>query len=704
MGRFKYFISFLLIIAINTKANSYNSLGQTGLINLPSAEIHQEQSIYLTLTRSSFLKLGTITVSPFDWLEASYFYYRPDDLLWGGAKGLYLDKGFNVKFSYKPESLLLPHIAIGLDDFAGTGQFTREYILTTYNFNNFKLTSGLGWGKFVGDSSISNPFSVLGDRFNTRNETSFGLGGEPNFKTIFHGRATPLIGMEMNVPYIKNLTFKIENDPFDYFDFACCGEGLSEESNKVRSKDSDINFGVSYKYKKYGNIDFAYVKGNTWNLSISIGFSANDKHRKKNAFKPEIGNTDFNQTDVKNEFYLDLLENLNKNKLYLQSASINNNKLEVTIDSAEHINPIIYSSRAAYIANNIAQYNKMSFDKIEVGHIIRGSKINSITYRSDELDLIDRYPDVLVKKYAEVSDSKELEYKRHEFQPLVDYPILINTYAPDIRTHIGSPEKFLYSGFGISLSSELQISRNLVVYSSLGRSFVDNFDEKISSPNTQLAPVRTQIVDYLQQSSDSFYLKHLHLEYIRPVFNNLYTKFSFGYLESMYGGFVGEVLYKPYLTNIAVGAEYNKVKKREFDQRFSFKEYEVTMPRFNFAYYHPKTNILAKWSYGKYLAGDKGYSLDISRRMPSGWKAGFFFSQTNVSAEEFGEGSFDKGFYINVPLSLFRKDYNKDIRGFSLRTMTRDGGQQLEIQNRLIDSFYGSTYSEINENWNNYLD
>ena len=99
MNKLKYIISFILIIALNTNASSYNSIGQTGLINLPSAEIHEEQSIYFTFTRSSFIKLGTLTVSPFDWLEASYFYYRPDDLLWGGGKGLYLDKGFNVKLS-----------------------------------------------------------------------------------------------------------------------------------------------------------------------------------------------------------------------------------------------------------------------------------------------------------------------------------------------------------------------------------------------------------------------------------------------------------------------------------------------------------------------------------------------------------------------------------------------------------------------------
>ena len=93
----------------------------------------------------------------------------------------------------------------------------------------------------------------------------------------------------------------------------------------------------------------------------------------------------------------------------------------------------------------------------------------------------------------------------------------------------------------------------------------------------------------------------------------------------------------------------------------------------------------------------------MSRRMPSGWQAGFFFSRTNVSAEDFGEGSFDKGFYFNVPLNIFTKDYSKDFNGFRLRTMTRDGGQKLELRNRLSDSFYGSTFDEISENWNDYL-
>jgi hypothetical protein len=172
----------------------------------------------------------------------------------------------------------------------------------------------------------------------------------------------------------------------------------------------------------------------------------------------------------------------------------------------------------------------------------------------------------------------------------------------------------------------------------------------------------------------------------------------------MYGGVASEILYKPFNKNYAASIEFNNVKKRAFDQKFNFQNYKVQTSRFNAAYYYSKMNILAKWSYGTYLAKDRGYTFDISRRMPSGWKAGVWFSNTNVSAEQFGEGSFDKGFYFSVPLNIFSKGYSKNVTGFSLRTMTRDGGQQLELRNRLIDSFYGSSLIEINENWTNYLD
>jgi hypothetical protein len=708
MRNIKFFILcfFIFLPTGSLWASSYNSFGQTGLILTPSAEVNESQSVAFTFTRNDFIKLGTITVTPFEWLEASYFYYRPDDLLWGNTKGLYLDKGFNIKFSFKPKSILLPRIAIGLDDFAGTGQFTREYIASTYSFKNFKLTTGVGWGKYAGIDSIKNPLSILSNKFSIRpaNNGQLGQGGEPSYDQWFRGPSALLLGLEYRVKNMNNLSLKIEHDPYDYFKFSCCGEGLSEESLSARRKDMNTNIGLSYRYKDIANIDLSLVKGNSWNLSFSIGFSGSKNYRKKPKFKSDISDYDFQESSSKNEFYLDLLSNLNSQKLYLQTADLEKSSLNMTIESEEHFNPIIYSARAAYIAKEISSLNNINLEYIEVGHIIRGIKVNSIQYSTSDLNLTNRRPNVLIKRNSQINDENIKSHNDHEFKPRVNFPVFINQLLPDIRTHVGSPERFLYSGIGIKVSTEIQFSRNIVFYSDIGKSISNNFDRKVSDPNSALPNVRTGVLDYLQQSSKDIYISNMVIESIWSPYKNIYTKLSMGYLESMYGGISSEILYKPFKSNTAFSYEYNDIRSRDFDQKFSFSNYKISTSHLNVAHYHPKSNILVKWSYGNYLAGDTGYTLDLSRRMPNGWQAGFWFSRTNVSAEDFGEGSFDKGFYIHVPLSIFSKKYRKDKQSLSLRPMSRDGGQRLELRNRLIDSFYGSTFYEINENWDTYLD
>ena len=246
-----YFI-FLLIFSFKVNSEGYNNFGHSGLINLPSASIKSEQSIYLTLSRGPYTKLGALTVTPFSWMEASFFYHRPSDTLWGGQRGLYLDKGFNIKFLYSPKNRYLPKLAIGLDDFAGTGQLSKEYIVATYNVNNLHITSGLGWGKFVGDTdlNINNPLAIISEDFKNRlPSTNQNLGGSPTYDTWFRGDVSFLAGLEYKFPKLKGFSFKLETDPFNYLDFMCCGEGKSPDSISLRKKDSNINYGISYKYK-----------------------------------------------------------------------------------------------------------------------------------------------------------------------------------------------------------------------------------------------------------------------------------------------------------------------------------------------------------------------------------------------------------------------------------------------------------------------
>ena len=699
----KRVLLLLFFFSINVYTKSYNTLGQVGLINLPSAEIMDEQSVYFTFKKDTYTKTGTLTVTPFNWLEASYFYYRPDDTYWGGKLGSNLDKGFNIKLSYKPENIYLPRLAVGLDDFSGTGKFTKEYIATTYNFKRFNLTTGVGWGKFVGNHHvIENPLSFMSDKFNYRpgKSDNYNLGGSPAYDQWFRGDSVLFGGIEFPIDKKNNLTFKIESNPFDYYKF---GEGaFSDKSYELRNSKSKINYGLNYKLNNFGSINLFYVKGDTLTLSFSFGFSSKKPLRKKNEFSPIISNTNHMQKGV-DEFYYDLLENLNNNRLYLQTASLSEKDLSITIDSAEISNPIQSSSRAAFIAEKILEHNQYNeISQINVGTISRGIQLNNVTFKTNDLKVKNNYK-TLVKKRSELKKINPLEYEGHDFKPKVLFPIIINSISPDIRLHLGSPERFQYSGFGIKLSTEVQVNRNLSINSVIAQDLSNTFDKKISAPTSIIPLVRTEIVEYLQ-NSDDLNVRVLQLDYISPVYSDIYARISAGYLEQMFGGFSSEILYKPFDYNFAASFEVNKVKKRGYKGRFDFLDYETTTAHINMAYYYPKANILLKLSYGKYLAQDIGYTFDLSRRMPSGWQAGFYFTRTNLSAEEFGEGSFDKGFYINIPLNIFQKKYSKKSNGFAINPLTRDGGQRLNIQNKLIDSFYGSSFNEINENWESFLD
>ena len=54
---------------------------------------------------------------------------------------------------------------------------------------------------------------------------------------------------------------------------------------------------------------------------------------------------------------------------------------------------------------------------------------------------------------------------------------------------------------------------------------------------------------------------------------------------------------------------------------------------------------------------------------------GIFATKTDISKQEFGEGSFDKGFYFHMPIEIFYDQYSRGVTGFGLRPVTRDGGQ-----------------------------
>lgn len=642
-----------------------------------------------------------MSVSPFNWLEASYFYYRPNDLAWEGnlVRGHFLDKGFNIKFIYRPDKYNLPNIAVGLDDFAGTGLFSREYIIVTKKIGNVTPSIGIGWGKYIGENSFDNPLSSISSSLSYRPmNTNFKTGGTPSSDQWFRGEAAFFGGVEYKSPLFKGLSLKLEYDPFDYNDFSA--NNRSDALKGLRAKDKKINIGASYSYNQFLTIDASYIKGNAFNLSFSLSYNFGKGQSVKQKFDPDL-TFKLSKGTQKNIFYINLLENLNKHKLFLQTSTLNNNgNLDLTISTSDHRNAIRSSSYASYIANKVAMNSKIDLSKIKVTHINAGVELNNITYIANHLKDNNITPIEIKIRNTSFDSGNSNDYLDDEFKPNINFPVIFSSLSPSIVSHIGNPEKFYFGGLNLQHISEIQFNRNLLLSTELNTRIYGNFQDTIAGPGSNMQHVRTDLVDYLKE--DDAYITRMQLDYIWSPYKDTYAKVSGGLYETMFGGFGGEVLYKPFNKNFNIGAELFYVKQRSFKQRFNFRKYSTTTGHINFSYRFA-AGVDANLSFGRYLAKDDGYTFDIGRTTSSGFRSGIYFTRTNVSAELFGEGSFDKGFYFQFPLDLFSNEYNGNYSTIKVSPLTRDGGAKLIHDKDLKGLIYNSSYNELVHQWDGFL-
>lgn len=669
-----------------------------GLIQTPTADNNPEGTLAFTLNNNPIWKIGTLTASPFDWLEASYFYYRPSDLRWEGnlKRGDYLDKGFNVKMILRP-NIFRTNFAIGLDDLAGTGYFSREYIVATTKLEKINFSYGIGWGKFTGENSFKNPFEFLSPRFLTR-QPGYDAGGELAYNRWFRGDASMFGGFELFIPRSKGIKLKVEYDPFNYFDFTAQNRGDALKS--LRKKESKLNIGVSFPVNEYITLESSYFKGNSFNLSFNVAINFNKSHSNKPKFAPIISKEKLSR-NPKEDFYINLLNNLNRNRLLLQTANLDENKLDISISTSDHRNSVRSSSYAGYIAKKVLDNHEINVSRINISHINTGIELNDISYISSNLSDNDFIPIEYKKSVTKLDSGNKNSYKKHEFQPNVAFPVIFTDLSAILTSHIGNPEKFYFGGAAIQHISEIQFRRNLLMTSDIKLSLFNNFTDTISGPGSKMEHVRTDLVQYLKKSD--LYISRLQFDYFFTPKKNVYAKFSAGIFEMMYAGFGGEILYKPFNSNFALGIDAFEVKQRDFDQKFGFREYETFTGHISLSYLF-KNGIESKISYGRYLAKDDGYTLDLSKRSKSGFKSGFYFTRTDVPASLFGEGSFDKGIYFQIPLDLFTGKYNGNYSSFKLSPLTRDGGAKLQYEKDLRGIIYNSSYYEIYKDWGGFLD
>jgi len=168
-----------------------------------------------------------------------------------------------------------------------------------------------------------------------------------------------------------------------------------------------------------------------------------------------------------------------------------------------------------------------------------------------------------------------------------------------------------------------------------------------------------------------------------------------GYLESMFAGAGGEILWRPQGARWALGADVYQVWQRDFDRLLGLQHYHQTTGHVSLYYASPWYGLNFQLRAGQYLAGDRGVTLQITRRFSTGVEIGAFLTKTNVPAAQFGEGSFDKGIVIRIPLGWVTPIESQSEIAMDLRPVQRDGGQVLGADATLYRETRALNESEI---------
>ena len=648
--------------------------GGIGLLQTPTARMAPAGEASVSISHTAPYTRLNFNLQPFDWLETSFRYVDISNVPYGPTVDQsYKDKSIDIKLRLSRETEYLPETAVGIRDLTGTGLFSGEYLVASKRTGPLDWSLGIGWGYLGGRGNLENPLAIFGDSFKTRpTETeSDTSGGEVNFSTFFHGPAALFGGVQYQPPW-DDLILKLEYDGNDY---------QHEPQNNNQDQDSPFNFGAVWRYNDNLDLTLGWERGNT--LLVGANFhgrldkldipKVNDP--KKVPVSPQYPATDPDWTRL-----AQALEQTTGWRV--QQLSRAGSELRVRFDEVDAFHQNDFIERIAAILHRDVSAKILVFRIQAVDHDLRLSE--QLVDRVSWVDAQTRFLPPHEKRSSVLTTSYVDGFVNPFDETLLETPEkhLHGDYGLYYQQSLGGPDGFVLYQLGGRVNGTWQPRNDTWLTGVLRVGLIDNYEKyTVNTPTDPAIPrVRTFLKEYVTTSNVT--MPNLQLTHVGKLNSSHYYSLYGGMLESMYGGVGGEWLYRPFGSKLAVGVDLNLVKQRAFEQNFEFCDrsecIDTSFTGHVSLYWDTGIqDVQATIQAGQYLAGDVGVTVNLGRVFDNGVKMGAWFTKTDMSTEEFGEGSFDKGIYVDIPFDVMMPSSSASIANLVWQPLTRDGGARL---------------------------
>jgi hypothetical protein len=653
-------LTLLLLSVISSMSLLASDFGVTGLIDIPTARMSADGTLTTTAAIQSRTNAYSITYQATPWLEATFRYTGYNDFF-------FYDRNYETKIRLWSEQKYLPQVAVGIRDVVGTGWQGSEYLVASKEVGNFDFTLGLGWGRLAGKGDFNNPLIQLSDKFSSRQAFS-GEGGELSTGAFFSGKKVGFFGGLSYQPDALPVSLMLEYNQDQY--------NAEYAYAVVPRPSSPWNAAIKWQPLPDISLSLSRQHGQDWGIELSAALDTKSLRPRWPAprFTSSLDMAPQNlppQIDPR-DWYGTLLYDVERSGLLLVEASIEPSSSMATLVMGNDQYPVWADAIAkmAVLADLHLPSSVNTFRIIaeEFGHRVQTIQMRrpSLAY-GQSMELVERTISVLPGRSL-ASPQRTTSFYRNKVFFDVGVAGKVQLFDPDDPARYG-----LYTRIGVLLV----LPKAWTLTGGYGVDITNNFDESNRANSDSVLPhVRSDVVKYLQQGDTG--LDSLYFEKRGSAYKGLHYRVFGGVLEEMYSGLGGEVLYQPFQSRLAYGLSANWVRQRAYEKSFKHLDYQTATAFASVYWASPFYNFDIAVHAGKYLAKDVGATLEIRRTFHSGFMVGLWATMTNVSAEDFGEGSFDKGIFFKIP---FDGLFGRNTRGgynVRMRPIQRDGGQRLE--------------------------
>ncbi|MQU53968.1 MULTISPECIES: YjbH domain-containing protein [Pseudomonas] len=664
-----------------------NDFGGVGLLQTPTARMAPAGELSLNANRTEPYSRYSLSLQPLDWLEGTFRYTSITNRMYGSealsGNQSYKDKAVDVKARLWQESHWLPEVALGFRDVGGTGLFSSEYFVANKRYKNLDFSLGIAWGYIGNRGDLNNPLGYLDDSFDTRpTQTTV---GDVNTNTYFRGSPALFGGVVYQTPWAP-LSLKIEFDGNDY---------KHEPQNNNQVQDSPINFGAVYKLNDNIDLTAGWERGNTALFGITLHTNFVSRKAPVKSYDPPAQPLPVQApvAPLEEVDWAAVSQQLEKNAGYkVERIAQRDSELMVYGEQSKYFYTAKGAGRASRILDNTANDQIQWFTMVNKRYDMPVEEISvpRSTFRdvvNNEQDLVSLHRTTEVNRATAHYDKTLYQHKPDPF-----------TYGFGLgyQQNLGGPDGFLLYQISAYAEGQYRFTPGTWASGGISANLLNNYDKFKYDSASNLPRVRTDLRQYATTSDIT--MPALQLNKAKRLDQDLYGMVYGGYLESMYAGVGGELLYRPMGERWSIGADLNYVRQREFDQGFGLRDYRTVTGHIT-SYTKLPFDLDAAVSVGRYLARDWGTTIDISREFTNGVKFGGWVTRTTASKEEYGEGSFDKGIYISIPFDEMMSVSTMSRANIAWAPLTRDGGAMLHRQYSLHTMTNGRNRDAFYENF-----